>query len=296
LKSEAEDMSKVALLVGGFFLLLAGSVPLEAQNPVTGAARTEMLRNLRPSGQPVVPIFEGWYSEPDGSYGLCFGYHNLNLQETLDIPLGPDNFIEPTRFDGVQPTHFDPVPMSGDLRYYCVFTVNVPADFGNQDVVWTLRIDGQDYSVPGHITHFDYEIQEPDHRSLNSVAPLVRFLEPEGPEGRGRGGVWAGPMRTEVRNPLSLRIELAEPETTSPFSAFETVTARWAKHQGPGEVVFQHMDDAASMPRGTGLTTTATFSEPGNYILRVQAWEGRRVRWQSYCCWTNAYVEVTVTP
>ena len=106
-------MPKVALLVAGVFLLLAGSVPLEAQTPVTGAARTEMLRNLRPSGQPVVPIFEGWYSEPDGSYGLCFGYHNLNLQEALDIPLGPDNFIEPARFDGVQPTHFDPVPMTG---------------------------------------------------------------------------------------------------------------------------------------------------------------------------------------
>ena len=58
MKSEAEDMYKVALLVAGFFLLLAGSVPLEAQNPVTGAARTEMLRNLRPSGQPVIPLFE----------------------------------------------------------------------------------------------------------------------------------------------------------------------------------------------------------------------------------------------
>ena len=102
-------------------------------------------------------------------------------------------------------------------------------------------------------------------------------------------------MRTEVRNPLSLRIEVAEPETTSPYSAFEMVTARWTKHQGPGEVVFQHMDDASSMPRGTGLTTTATFSEPGNYVLRVQAYEGR-AGWRNHCCWTNAYVEVTVTP
>ena len=187
-------MSKVAaLLLAGFFLLLAGSVPLEAQNPLRNSARTEMLRNLRPAGQPVIPIFEGWYSEPDGSYGLCFGYHNLNLDETLDIPLGPDNFIEPARFDGVQPTHFDPVPMDAALRYYCVFTVNVPEDFGNQDVVWTLRIDGQDYSVPGHIRAFEYIIQEPDHPSLNSVAPLVRFLEPGGAgrEGPGRRLGWA---------------------------------------------------------------------------------------------------------
>ena len=289
-------MSKVALLVAGFFLLLAGSVPLEAQDVIKGAARTEMLRNLRPSGQPVVPIFEGWYSKPDGTHDLCFGYHNLNTNEALDIPLGPDNYIEPARFDGVQPTHFDRVPMSGNLRYFCVFTVNVPDDFGNQDVVWTLKIDGQDYSVPGHITHFEYVILDPDHPSLNSVAPLVRFLEPEGPEGRGRSGVWAGPMRTEVANPLSLKIEVVEPETTNLHSGFEMVTALWAQHQGPGEVVFQHMDAASSMPRGTGLTTTATFSEPGNYVLRVQAYEGRRAGWQNHCCWTNAFVEVVVTP
>ena len=288
-------MFKAALLVSGFFLLLAGSVSLEAQNRITGAAGTEHLRNLRPSGQPAVPIFEGWYSKPDGSHDLCFGYHNLNTDEALDIPLGPDNYIEPARFDGVQPTHFDRAPTGGNLRYYCVFTVNVPEDFGNQDVVWTLKIDGQDYSVPGHITHFEYMIVDPDHRSLNSVAPLVRFLEPDGPEGRGRGGFWAGPMRAEVGDPLSLRIEVAEPETTSPFSPFEMVTALWARHQGPGEVVFQHMDDAASMPQATGLAMTATFSEPGNYVLRVQAYEGRRA-WQTHCCWTNAYVEVTVTP
>ena len=87
---------------------------------------------------------------------------------------------------------------------------------------------------------------------------------------------------------------MAEPETTNPNSGFETVAARWAKHQGPGEVVFQHMDDAASMPQGTGLITTATFSEPGNYVLRVQAHEGTRAGFQNHCCWTNAYVEVTV--
>ena len=289
-------MSKVALLIAGFFLLLGGSVPLGAQDAIKGAARTEMLRNLRPSGQPVVPIFEGWYSKPDGTYDLCFGYHNLNTNEALDIPLGPDNYIEPSRFDGVQPTHFDRVPTGGKLRYFCVFTVNVPDDFGNQDVVWTLKIDGQDYSVPGHITHIEYVIMDPDHPSLNSVAPLVRFLEPEGPEGRGRSGVRAGPMRAEVANPLSLKIEVVEPETTNPHSGFEMVTALWAKHQGPGEVVFQHMDAASSMPRGTGLTTTATFSEPGNYVLRVQAYEGRRAGWQNHCCWTNAFVEVVVTP
>ena len=293
-------MSRVRVLVAGAILLLAGSGALEAQNPVKGAARTEMLRTLRPFGQPAVPIFEGWYSNPDGSHDLCFGYHNLNLEEALDIPHGPSNSIEPARFDGIQPTHFDRVPANGDLRYWCVFTVTVPQDFGNQDVVWTLRIDGQEYSVPGHTTHPEYRIQEPDHRALQRVAPQVRFVEPAGPEGRGRKGIWAGPVTARVGSPLPLRIDVEEPDTDSPFPAFESVTAQWAHHQGPGQVVFRSAlsTDAAgpSMRREVGLTTTATFSEPGDYVLRAQVFHGRRAPWQSHCCWTNAYVQVSVTP
>ena len=35
---------------------------------------------LRPSGGPVVPIFEGWYPNPDGTYELSFGYFNVNTE------------------------------------------------------------------------------------------------------------------------------------------------------------------------------------------------------------------------
>ena len=31
------------------------------------------LQLLRPSGGPVVPIFEGWYRNPDGTFELSFG-------------------------------------------------------------------------------------------------------------------------------------------------------------------------------------------------------------------------------
>ena len=29
---------------------------------------------VRATGGPVVPIFEGWFPNPDGTYQLCFGY------------------------------------------------------------------------------------------------------------------------------------------------------------------------------------------------------------------------------
>ncbi|MBL4821361.1 MAG: hypothetical protein JKY98_10300 [Gammaproteobacteria bacterium] len=290
-------MSKVTLLITSCVAMLVVSIPVGAQNPVKGAARTEMVRNIRPFGQPVVPIFEGWYPKEDGSYDLCYGFHNLNTKQTIDLPLGPDNYIEPARFDGVQPTHFDPVPMTGDLRYFCVFTVNVPADFGDQDVTWTLRIDGQEYSVPGHTTHLEYRIRALELPSIEAVAPLVKFIEPKGPQGSGRSGVRAGPVRARVGSPLPLKIEVTEPEgMMDRDSGFEAVTARWAKHQGPGEVVFQHTDDATSVRQEVGLSTMATFSEPGDYVLRIQAFEGLRQRWQVHCCWTNAFLEVTVTP
>ena len=56
---------------------------------------------LRPRGQPVIPLYEGYYPNPDGTYEICFGYFNLNTEEDVDIPLGPNNVIEPVEFDGM---------------------------------------------------------------------------------------------------------------------------------------------------------------------------------------------------
>jgi hypothetical protein len=36
-----------------------------------------------------------------------------------------------------------------------------------------------------------------------------------------------------------------------------------------------------------------TFDQPGDYVLLVQVLNGS---YSSQCCWTNARVEVTVTP
>ena len=287
-----------SLWASGLLGLLVGPGWLAGQANFRGAAGTEMVRNLRPSGQPVVPLFDGWYENPDGSHGLCFGYFNLNLQEVLEIQVGPDNSIEPARYDGMQPTHFMPVPSREegyDRRYYCVFSVILPPGSESDRVVWTLRQEGESYSVPGHIQAADYKIEEPDQPGRNSVSPVIRFLDPMGPEVRGRGAnVVAGPVTVRAGDALPIRIAVVEPMGNSPHSGFQSVLALWAKHQGPGDVSFGTASQAPASG-GVEVETTARFTEAGDYLLRVQTYEGTRP-WGAQCCWTNGFLRVNVEP
>ncbi len=284
-------------------VLLIGSVSAAAQHPVDG---TEWgLANLRPTGQPVIPIFEGWYQNSDLTYDLCFGYFNLNTEEAIDLPLGPDNFIEPSHLDGGQPTHFEPVPGENYPEYqlrrpHCVFTVTVPEDFGSERVVWSLRVGGQTYSVPGHLTASAYVLDEPDTPATGRTAPLIRF-EPDGPEGRGRhgpgpwGGLTAERHTVSVGDPLTLTASVRAP----PHGDRDVWWMGWWTYQAPpgGRVTFSPKHVEVYPPEDTG-TTTATFDRPGRYVLLVQAidWPTGTIEGFWYhCCWTNGYVEVEVT-
>ena len=62
---------------------------------------------------------------------------NSNWEEEFTIPIGPDNNIEPGGPDRGQPTHFFP------RRNMFLFTTIVPADFGDNELVWTLRTNGE---------------------------------------------------------------------------------------------------------------------------------------------------------
>jgi hypothetical protein len=88
-------------------------------------------------GQSVNAAFEGWEQNADGSYKFLFGYMNSNWEEEFDVPIGPDNNIEPGGPDRGQPTHFFP------RRNRFVFWVNVPKDFGDKELVWTLTTRGK---------------------------------------------------------------------------------------------------------------------------------------------------------
>src|SRR5260370_26772592 len=88
-------------------------------------------------GQTVVRVYEGWVANPDGTFSLVFGSWNRNWEETMLIPIGPDNHIDPGPADQGQPTVFMP------RRGKDLFEIVVPKDFGKKEVVWTLNSRGK---------------------------------------------------------------------------------------------------------------------------------------------------------
>jgi hypothetical protein len=288
-------------LVGGLAIaILLGAPPLGAQGQ-------RPLAPLPPDGLRVAPFFDGWYENPDGTITLSFGYSNLNREEVVEIPRGPDNVVTPKEYDGRQPTSFPPaVPdptAASDRRERerGVFTVTVPAGFKG-DVVWTLRVRGQAYSVPGRARAGAYQLRWP--MAMGSVPPLLRFSA-NGPAGRGPAGLQAGPVMTRVGAPLPLTIWTTDDSVREkdpvPIAAKREVKAAinvtWVKHSGPGPVVFNPPREGIAQLEGSA-TTSATFSQPGQYVLRVRVDNFGRLDTSpgNQCCWTNGYVTVTVTP
>jgi hypothetical protein len=88
-------------------------------------------------GQNASPAFEGWEQNTDGTFNFLFGYMNRNWEEVLNVPIGPDNNLEPGGPDQGQPTVFLP------RRNRFVFRVRVPKDWGDKELVWTLTTKGK---------------------------------------------------------------------------------------------------------------------------------------------------------
>ena len=89
------------------------------------------------SGQTVQPVFEGWSRNPDGGFTMHFGYFNRNFVEEIHVPVGSDNRFERDEIDAGQPTFFYP------RAHRRVFSVRVPSDFGDQQLVWNLTVRGE---------------------------------------------------------------------------------------------------------------------------------------------------------
>ena len=116
----------VRFAAGGLVVALA----LVAADHPTGAQTYS-------SGQNASPAFEGWEQNADGSFNFLFGYMNRNWEETLIVPIGPDNSIEPGGPDQGQPTRLLP------RRNRFVFRVQVPKDWGQKELIWTLTTRGK---------------------------------------------------------------------------------------------------------------------------------------------------------
>ncbi len=249
---------------------------------------------FRETGQSVTPAYEGWYPNSDGTFSLSFGYFNRNTAEVIHIPVGRDNFIQSGDAKRGPPTHF----LTG--RHWGVFTVTVPADFGDQRVVWTLTSNGETFAIPGHL-HNDWLIDALHDPASGNRPPTIRFGL-DGPEGQGPAGVIVGPRAVPVDAPLRLTVwgrdDLIRRPTDIPYGPPDrpAMTLTWVKHQGPGEVRFSEPIVEIDTASGEGATT-ATFDEPGDYVLRVVVndYSGVEHAGHAQCCWTNGFVLVHVT-
>jgi hypothetical protein len=251
---------------------------------------------LHESGQSVTGAFEGWFQNPDGTYSLLFGYFNRNLTEELDIPIGPNNRIEPGGPDRGQPTHFL------TRRQWGVFTVTVPKNFGEGKLTWTLVANHQATVIPASLNPL-WELSPFHEEGMGNTPPTLAFAE-AGPTVQGPRAI-STLLEATISNPLPLTLWVADDARTLPGGKpprTPPVSLRWSKFRGPGEVkianphpaVVEAPWQAAGVFHGKAVTT-ATFSEPGEYVLRVVANDWSGDGGQGFqCCWTNALVKVQV--
>jgi hypothetical protein len=275
----------VVILLAGCAFVSGGQLPTEPPHE---------------SGQSITGAFEGWFANPDGSFSLLLGYYNRNTKRELDIAIGPNNRIEPGGPDQGQPTHF----MTG--RQWGVFTVTVPKDFGTRKLTWTLIVNGQTTVIPMSLNPL-YEVS-PFIEGSGNTPPFISFEEGklgiQGPRGA------SATMSTTVTNPLTLTVWLSD-DAKAPRSAAQGVRLApvligWSKFRGPGSVTFANNKPTVEKieskltptPVFTGkATTTATFGEPGEYVLRLVANDASGDGGRGFqCCWSNAQVKVTVRP
>jgi len=346
----------VALLLCGVLggpVVLAGPAVLEAQVSGPGRMAVGPLQPRSPGNRHLAPFMEGWYANEDGTFSISFGYLNAN-SDTMIVPLGPDNFIEPAQFDGLQPTVFVPGHQRG------LFAVTLPADMEETDVWWTIRKPNGDVSrVPGRIGAVAYQLDW-FARPHGSMHPLVSFDGQNG-DGRGPPGLMADRVETaSVGSPVTLSVNARDPSERDQddfrFRNATPVNVTWSQLQGPGRVEFTRHESnplpepsagrggrggggggaapdsaaiaaaiaaggagaaaaaarsggrgrgRASPPQNIRLTegygtgsAYATFSVPGEYLMRarVDNFNSADSSGGDQCCWTNAFIRVTVTP
>ena len=133
------------------------------------------------TGQSISPAYEGWVQNEDGSFDLVFGYMNRNWEQVVGVPVGPENTIEPGGPDQGQPTRFQP------RRNRFVFSIRVPADFGDRELVWTLTANGQTHRAYATLKR-DYFIDDLVIQANFGAAGRRRLDPRAGPERRAGAG------------------------------------------------------------------------------------------------------------
>ncbi len=288
--------------MGRTALALAAAACLAGGTQV--AARQLAMEPLKDAGQNIYPAFEGWYQNNDGTYTLLIGYYNRNKKQTLDIPIGPENRIEPGGPDQGQPTHF----VVG--RGWGTIAIKVPKDFGDKKLTWTLTANGKTVSVPFGITK-GYQIEPFLDAAMGNKPPVFKFAEKgEGltgpPKPLSAAPVVSGAVGEAI--PISFWLTddgheetptggggaAAPPPGAAPAGPPRRprVSATVSKYRGPGTVTFA---DSTPTIEKDKVSTTATFSMPGDYIIRLEGNDASGIGGGGFqCCWSTAYLKVNV--
>jgi hypothetical protein len=282
--------------------MLAGGVLVSAQQLPSEPAKQ--------FGSSITGAYEGWFDNEDGTHAFLVGYLNRNRAQEVDVPIGPNNHIEPGGPDMGQPTHFQPGRQVG------MFVVVVPKEFTPQQrLTWTITTNGVTNSIPLRM-HIDYNVSpfEIKHDTAKgNTPPLLRFDEKSQPV-QGPIAMITKPAATRTTSlstPLDLTVWAEDDAKYSSGTGAPMrnppppVSLSWSKFRGPGKVTFDKPKPTLEKLAGGQVdqlfkgkgATTAKFSEAGDYVLEVVANDysgdggGGEV-----CCWTTAMVKVTVTP
>lgn len=305
-----------SLVAVGIALLATVSLTVQAQS--TDNAR--FLSLAPPEGLPIIPVLEGWIDNQDGTTSFSFGIINRN-DDPVEIPLGEGNYIEPAKWNGIQPTHFPAGRTTG------AFAVTVPNSERETDVWWYLKTgDAEVLKVPGRYGASAYELDFILPRPQGALQPLVGI----GESGSQAAGLYAqiddypgGTVRAGT--PVEISVNATDPavrDTEDPrFGEPLEMGVEFFKYQGPGEVVFtrhastpepeaiDENDPRARFFRGSNKPSSlkvagpsgiarviATFSEPGEYIIstKVDIHSAPDSSNGDQCCWSNVYQRVTV--
>jgi len=271
--------------------VLAGTGPSAQQLPI---------EPVKESGSNIYPAFEGWYQNADGTYNLLIGYYNRNSKEALDVPIGPNNKIEPGGPDQGQPTHFLP------RRGWGVISIKVPKDFGDKKLVWTLTANGRTVSIPFGIVK-GYQVEPYKDAAMGNTPPVIKLAE-NGPAMTGPPAPLStyptvtGTVGEAI--PITLWItDEAGKETplgggaaanAPPAARRPRINVVMSKYRGPaGEIKFA--DNTPTIGDDGKASTTATIPSAGEWVIRIEGNDASGVGGGGFqCCWTTVYVKVNV--
>jgi hypothetical protein len=276
---------KLAALCTGCIVLGLGSATAQIPPP------TYIPETKFSSGQDVVPTFDGWLRNADGTFTMVFGYMNRNYKEELAIPAGAGNKLEPGVPDRGQPTYFLP------RRHAWVFRVQVPKDWGDKELVWTITSHGRTEKAFAKLV-LEEEIIERVIWSRGNLSPgLENPNKPPSvtivpvPDANAGSPVTLTALVTDDGLPKPLpppkpRPGAAPGQTNAAGRRRSGLSVTWFEYGGPAKVRFESADPLEV--KDGQAATTAQFAEPGTYVLRATANDGELS--------TTADVTITVKP